>query len=591
MVSEKTTRIFISNGHRQRGLQNFFSRCRLHTTELRIKMSIDDHALGSLATRLTTQRHAIWLGAGISLASGIPTVGPFRSLILRGLGLNGSEISQYVQAMVPFESLFEVLMSVVDCDHIFRVFQGQNPTLGHYVIAQLVKHKMVQTIVTTNFDSLLESALDKEGVKFDLYASDKVFPSIDWSADRVRLIKLHGTIDNTGELALTIRRVAARQHTDVRSKVVHELFENEDSGGVVILGYSCSDHFDVSPAARAASRPDRKVVYVSHEERDIAEVSNLKELQPNNPFVGFENIAVTCNTDAFLQSVLEQISGTIPKKPPSKNINPEWRLLIKFWLKELERTGTAGTRSHIAGLVLKSANLWAKSNEYLKAAIKTGLSADALPRVMLAMGNNHRDLGQYQQAELTLQDALSKARQESQVQSEARILNSLGIVAADKNEQDSAIGRYMLALELARTTEDRELEGKCHGNLGIAYKNRNAAGDLYLSLGHHTIARDVAVEIGDKRSEGRALGNIGLVYRALNEVPIACKYYDAARMIAESLGDLLHVGIWLHNAGEDLADIEPEAAIPLLSKSKEIFLRLEQIDYAEQSNSILEELT
>ena len=545
--------------------------------------------LDDIAATLLTGRHALWIGAGISFASGVPTVSPLRSRILGGLGLDPDDIDEVELARVPFEALFEVLLSVTDCRELLRVFRGGEPCLGHQAAAQLVKHGLVQTIVTTNFDVLLEDALRSESVEFDVYDSDESFSSINWSDQKARIIKLHGTILDIDELALTIRRVAARQRADLRAKIIVELMAHEKEGGLVVLGYSCSDHFDVSPAARGAARSDRLITYVAHDSSGAApSISPLRETHPDNPFAGYNAISVTCATEELLSAIWRLLPGGA--ELPLQAQAPQWEPIVDLWLEIFDRPDMRGFRPYVAGLVLKAANLWAKSNQQLALAISVGLTGDTAARALLATGNNYRDLGQYDQGENILRRALNLARQGGHSQSEARILNSLGIVAEDRGEHDTAISFYDRALKLSRDVADRELEGKCHGNLGIAYKNRNADGDLLLALGHHDAAYKVAMEIGDKRSEGRTLGNIGLVYRAKKDVRTACEYYAKARAVAESLGDLLHVAIWLHNAGEDLSDIDPASARIQLARSRDIFAALGQEKFALQSTEVLKQI-
>lgn len=545
--------------------------------------------LDDIAGTFLTGRHALWVGAGISFASGVPTVNPLRSRILSGLGLDHDDIVEVERAKVPFEALFEVLLSVTDCRELLAVFRGGEPSLGHQVAAQLVKHGLVQTIVTTNFDVLIEDALRSERVEFAVYDSDESYTSINWVDEKARIIKLHGTILDIDELALTIRRVAARQRADLRAKVIVELLENENEGGLVVMGYSCSDHFDVSPAARVAARPDRRITYVAHDSSGACPlIAPLRETHPDNPFAGYDAVSVTCATEEFLSAIWRLLSGgaALPLQAPA----PQWEPIVDAWLEIFDRLEMRGFRPYVAGLVLKAANLWTRSNQQLALAISVGLAGDTAARALLATGNNYRDLGEYDQAENILRRAADFARQGGHSQTEARILNSLGIVAEDRGEHDTAINFYGRALKLSGDVSDRELEGKCHGNLGIAYKNRNADGDLLLALGHHDAAYKVAVEIGDKRSEGRTLGNIGLVYRAKKDVRTACEYYAKARAVAESLGDLLHVGIWLHNAGEDMSDVDPATARTLLARSKDIFANLGQAKFAQQSAEVLKQI-
>ena len=359
----------------------------------------------------------------------------------------------------------------------------------------------------------------------------------------------------------------------------------------MILGYSCSDHFDVSPAARSAVQHDAQVLYVAHDSNcDRPVEARLRDFLPDNPFAGFDSTVLSCNTDVLLLTLAQQLPGDSILKVAQKETNWAWEKELEGWLKQLEVAAPAGIRSHIAGLLLKSANLWNRSNEYLYTSLREGVPESGVSRVLLAIGNNCRDSGKANEAAAILRVALHQGRKTKDAQSEARIINSLGIIAEDMGDHERAIDLYRQALDASREARDRELEGKCHGNLGIALKNRATGDDLYLALGHHLVALDIAKQIGDKRSEGRTLGNIGLVYRALKNVSTACEYYEAARDVAELLGDILHVGIWLHNMGEDVADDDPDRAKGLLERSAALFTDLGQAEFARESEGVLKRL-
>ena len=198
-----------------------------------------DAPLAHAIDRLTARSHAFLVGAGISFPAGVPTAAPFRLKLLHGLGLNEVDITQYIRANVPFESLVEVLMGLTDCTALLQLFRGREPALGHRVIARLAKCNLVSVIITTNFDCLLEAALASEGVSFDVLTSERSFDSLDWSSPHLLLIKLHGTIDDLDELAITIRKVAARQFADIRGKVVRDLLAQDLDDGLIILGHYC----------------------------------------------------------------------------------------------------------------------------------------------------------------------------------------------------------------------------------------------------------------------------------------------------------------------------------------------------------------
>lgn len=79
------------------------------------------------------------------------------------------------------------------------------PTSTHKAIARMVKHGYIKMILTTNFDRLLETALEAEGVVPDIISNENdLLGAIPFTHSKCYLIKLHGDyldtrIRNTGE--------------------------------------------------------------------------------------------------------------------------------------------------------------------------------------------------------------------------------------------------------------------------------------------------------------------------------------------------------------------------------------------------------
>jgi hypothetical protein len=108
-----------------------------------------------------------------------------------------------------------------------------------------------------------------------------------------------------------------------------------------------------------------------------------------------------------------------------------------------------------------------------------------------------------------------------------------------------------------------------------------------IALVHQIHALRISREIGDKRSEGRTLGNLGIAYSDLGYKQVAQGFYTEAQEIATALGDLLHVGIWLHNAGEDALGFDGSRGQQLLQDAIKVFRDLGKADLAAESESIL----
>jgi len=67
------------------------------------------------------------------------------------------------------------------------------------IIARLIKRGHFRHIFTTNYDQLIEHALQGAGCKHDVSRKDADFP---FKRKRTNLIKLHGSIDDLGTIVI-----------------------------------------------------------------------------------------------------------------------------------------------------------------------------------------------------------------------------------------------------------------------------------------------------------------------------------------------------------------------------------------------------
>jgi hypothetical protein len=90
----------------------------------------------------------------------------------------------------------------------FRVLQALDADEWngcHAAIAALAKAGFVAAVVTTNFDRLLERALDSAGVHYSVYRKRKEYES--WHIDEgpLAIIKVHGSVEDLDSMVDTLR--------------------------------------------------------------------------------------------------------------------------------------------------------------------------------------------------------------------------------------------------------------------------------------------------------------------------------------------------------------------------------------------------
>jgi hypothetical protein len=194
---------------------------------------------------------AFFLGSGVSRDAGVPTGW---EVMRRGLHrLQQLETSSADQIdddaldawlketgreHIGYSEMLELIAPdpAVRREYLASMFEGTKPGPTHEALADLAARGMARVFVTTNFDRLLEHALQARGIEPVVIASDA---DLDASMPREHatcvVLKPHGdylrqTIRNTHE-----------ELADLDSAITRELGEVFDRYGVVVLGYSGSD--------------------------------------------------------------------------------------------------------------------------------------------------------------------------------------------------------------------------------------------------------------------------------------------------------------------------------------------------------------
>jgi NAD-dependent SIR2 family protein deacetylase len=149
---------------------------------------------------------AFFLGSGVSRAAGIPSGWGVRQHTLKDLyrmqenieKINENAFEKWLESTgfvnASYSSIIDALREKPQQrEYLANFFAGKEPTEAHYALARLIKCEMVRVIITTNFDPLMEHALDAEGVSYSVVASDAELKDAEPREHcRCRIIKPHG---------------------------------------------------------------------------------------------------------------------------------------------------------------------------------------------------------------------------------------------------------------------------------------------------------------------------------------------------------------------------------------------------------------
>lgn len=215
------------------------------------------------AITIPDQKLSFFVGAGISVGSGLPQFKEFSSNLISSIGPKGwdqKEIDLICKRLRP-----EVLLQVIHQIHgnrtldFFKWLESDSPNFNHYYLALALSKG--HHVFTTNADTLIERAADRLTIQYDRVVNDGSYNSLianlpdDKSVTRFtsRLFKLHGSIEhdeNRNSDYETIRFALNRVGlglTDAQEKVLSDCLGNLD---FIFFGYSGNDHFSVQPVLK-----------------------------------------------------------------------------------------------------------------------------------------------------------------------------------------------------------------------------------------------------------------------------------------------------------------------------------------------------
>lgn len=201
-----------------------------------------------------SQKYVLFIGAGVSKDAGVPSGWDILIQTLQRMILQEDEGKRNVTKedvekfyKDKFEEKFGYSNIIGQLfpsneeqrDYLKSFFRGVLPGEAHRFIAELVKEKLIKYIITTNFDTLIETALDDVGLKGQytvIDSHDDVLTSKPWNKEDVcRIYKIHGTIEK-GTIRNTKKDLAR-----LPKELTKDCLDVIERHGVIVLGYAANE--------------------------------------------------------------------------------------------------------------------------------------------------------------------------------------------------------------------------------------------------------------------------------------------------------------------------------------------------------------
>lgn len=238
---------------------------------------------------------SVFFGAGVSLNSGIPLANMLKMKVLEAI-----KMEQYWEVLkpIPFEQFMEFLFRFSDEGlDLMDVFKKGSPNLFHLLLAYLIQCNKVKNVMTTNFDMLLEKACCDIGIFLNRFYQEQHF--IHKNINYPSLIKIHGSIEVPQTARMFLFDISKAENVICRRKILEDFFCKSDEEFILVMGYSCSDKFDIIPFLNSLENSKKQILFIEHfnfENSDKILVTKNKGC-----FRHFKGYNIKCNTDLLLE--------------------------------------------------------------------------------------------------------------------------------------------------------------------------------------------------------------------------------------------------------------------------------------------------
>jgi len=473
-----------------------------------------------------------------------------------------------------FEQLVEIVRDQLDKELKIIDYYGQcdKPNLQHFFLAEMIKKG--NFVMTTNFDFLIEYALQQSGVPNEMILpviTKNDYQNYSNPNDLLRkgkksLYKIHGSTKNIISLENTRDSLVATIQAFGSNKVgenifqvepfKRSLFENISSGrSLVLMGYSGSDDFDIVPTLMVLKNL-KNIVWINFVYDDggiekIYEINNstLEETK-NSDKVNqiLSNIYRMHNADHIYRvnvNTTRLIEELIDIKP-NLSLN-NFSLSAKEWLENNIKIPNEFLKYYIPYKIYDAFDIIDDAMNCSKIILEIAEQRSDKKwksRALNNIGSLLYGKGELDEALKHYREALEIDEQLGDLSGKAIDLNNIGSILEGKGKLDEALKHYREALEIDEQLGDLRGKATRSNNIGLLLYGK---GELDEALKHYRKALEINEQLGELRSKATDLNNIGLILYGKGELDEALKHYRKALEINEQLGNLRGKATALNN--------------------------------------------
>ncbi|HEV7768161.1 MAG TPA: SIR2 family protein [Thermoanaerobaculia bacterium] len=471
-----------------------------------------------------------FVGAGISapppsslpLAAGL--VASLIAPVLEPLALPAELAHNVERVLVSLrpEVITDVLLEHLGVDAarpLLHALHGQ-PNAWHGFLAAALGAGC--SVITTNFDMLIEKACDALG----------------GVAAKSVLFKIHGSIgDGLSSVALAVRQVGQGLSLP-QTKLLRTLVESRP---LIVLGYSGRDDFDILPALLNVQRT-APGLWVVHER-----ATPIRSIAGQSLRKAGARPAVECAKawpgalDLFRGETSEMLDLLRPRRGFGRLPNPipdRDRPAIEAWLPNTE----AATVAVLYALVE------ARAFELATQVFQHMTRSRSSSRILVARAVVLEKYGTDLRAAANMAQRARRRSKHEPADIRALVLDQSGVIARRRGLHCLALRFYDEALKVARPSSVPEwllMQIRSHRAVALEYLDRRTD-----ALREHRRVAKYEQRTGDLRGYAKSLNNIGIVHMNQRQWRPAIAAFEQSCALKRDLGDPRGIAQSLHNLGK-----------------------------------------
>ncbi len=320
-----------------------------------------------------------------------------------------------------------------------------------------------------------------------------------------------------------MKAVASKTLSDKRMNLIRYLFSTGKHKKVLILGYSCSDEFDITPHIQSMGKNQKEIIFIKHSAEAKEEIEDIKTQEHKNPFKNFNGKRIRCDTNKFIKDFWNSFEDTIGEyEYKSIKSKVEWTKYIDDWSEILKEN--RALQYFISGLIFYSISDFKKSIEYYEISSEivkeTGhIAGEAV--CYMNLGNAYCSLGSFKKAIIYHEKSLKIAKEIGDKAGESNCYTGLGIAYLGLGNFKKAIRYHKRSLKIKKEIGDRAGEALCYGDLGVDY---HVSGSYEKAIEYYLKAEIIFKETGQTHYVKEVYKYLSIIYKEIGNYAKAEEY-------------------------------------------------------------------